>query len=250
MEPRGTSAWDLYQRLAAEQSVPAELTRLKPMLADAFVRAGKAILVGDVRTDNIADKVEDFRKAGQMLTLERTLAPASDEVAGLEKLSAAQALVALQFYDEAEKALAQLRAARLAAVENALGIVYAGKLDDFQAERAFKRAIEIDPNWAAPHYNLALLYRSQKNDAALSELETAGRLAPENAVVQTAIGDEYFARQEWQRAVEAYRKAVTTSPADSALRTKLGHALYSQGLRDEANREYQRASELNSKKPF
>ena len=102
-----------------------------------------------------------------MLARARTLAPDNGDVSALEKLSAAEALISLQFYDEAERALAPLQSAKLAAVENALGLVYQGKLDTWRAERAFKRASELDSKWAAPHYNLALLYRSQQNQAAL-----------------------------------------------------------------------------------
>jgi Flp pilus assembly protein TadD len=63
------------------------------------------------------------------------------------------------------------------------------------------------------------------------------------------VGDEYFAREKWADSAEWYRKAIEASPLDSALRTKLGHALYSSGLREEANREYKKALELRSKQP-
>ncbi|HTG16599.1 MAG TPA: tetratricopeptide repeat protein, partial [Blastocatellia bacterium] len=69
---------------------------------------------------------------------------------------------------------------KLAAIENAMGLVYQGKLDLFRAERALKRAIELNPKWAAPHYNLALVYRSQQNEQALLELEAAATLDPSN----------------------------------------------------------------------
>jgi hypothetical protein len=36
-------------------------------------------------------------------------------------------------------------------------------------------------------------------------------------------------------------------PSDDTLHTKLGHALFSQGLQEEANREYQKARELRGK---
>jgi tetratricopeptide (TPR) repeat protein len=155
----------------------------------------------------------------------------------------------LQFYDEAERALAPLQTAKLAAVENALGLVHQGKLDTWRAERAFKRACEIDPKWAAPHYNLALLYRSQQNQAALGEFEAAASNDQSNVNLLVALGDEYFARQQWKQAGDAFRKAAALKPSDDNLYTKLGHALYSQGLHDEANREYQKAQELRRKRP-
>ncbi len=249
IEPRNASAWDLYQRMLSEPGAAADAARLKPALAEALTAQGRAIVSGDVRGDNISDKVDDFKRAGQMLVRARTLTPDNGDIGALEKLSAAEALISLQFYDEAERALAPLQTAKLAAVENALGLVYQGKLDTWRAERAFKRASEIDSKWAAPHYNLALLYRSQQNQAALGEFEAAASSDQSNVNLLTALGDEYFTRQQWKQAAEAFRKAVALKPSDDNLHTKLGHALYSQGLQDEANREYEKARELRRKQP-
>src|SRR5262249_34289378 len=149
----------------------------------------------------------------------------------LEKLSAAEALIALQFYDEAERALSQVP--QSAASENASGILYTGKLDYWKAERAYKNAIEMEPNWFAPHYNLGLLYRAQKNEAALAAFERAAASNEKSMAAWLALGDEHFSQNHWQQAAEAYRKAVALKPDDDSLHTKLGHALYSQGLRDE-----------------
>jgi tetratricopeptide (TPR) repeat protein/uncharacterized caspase-like protein len=249
IEPRNASAWDLYQQLASDPVTAADAARLKPVLTAALAGQGRVIVSGDVRVDNISDKVDEFKRAGQMLARARTLTPDNGDVSALEKLSAAEALIALQFYDEAERALGQLQTAKLAAVENALGLVYQGKLDTFRAERAFKRAIELDGKWAAPHYNLALLYRSQQNQASLSELEAAASLDSSNVNLLAALGEEYFTRQQWKQATETFRKAVALKPSDDNLHTKLGHALYSQGQQDEANREYQKAQELRGKRP-
>ncbi|HKP14313.1 MAG TPA: tetratricopeptide repeat protein, partial [Blastocatellia bacterium] len=244
LEPKNASAWDWYQKLAADPSTAADAARLRPALADALVAEGRAIVAGPVCSDSIADRVDDFRRAGQMLARARSLKADNQEISVLEKLSAAQALIALQFYEEAERALTPLQAVKMAAVENAMGLVHQGKLDSFRAERAFKRAIEMEPTWAAPHYNLALLYRSQQSEGALAELEQAASLDAKNPGLLVALGDEYFSRQQWPRAAESYRKAIALNPNDDALHTKLGHALYSQGLQTDANREYQRAREL------
>jgi tetratricopeptide (TPR) repeat protein len=248
IEPKSASAWDIYQRLS-QQGAASDLGRLKPMLADALMKSGLGIIRGDVRADNISEKVDEFRRAGQLFSRARQLSPESGEMATYEKLSAAQALVALQFYDEAERALAQLQAAKLAAVENTLGLIYAGKLDAWRAERAFTRAVEMEPDWAAPHYNLALHHKGRNDEAALTEFERAAALDPKNASFITALGDEYFGRQQWKQAADAYAKAIALKPADDALHTKLGHALYSQGLREQADREYQKARELRAKQP-
>jgi tetratricopeptide (TPR) repeat protein len=247
VEPKSASAWDLYQRLASDQGAQADVARLKPMLADALASYGRAIVGGDVRADNISDKVDEFKRAGQVLARARTLMPENQEVAAYEKVSAAQALIALQFYDEAERSLSQVQSVKLACIENAMGLVYQGKLENYRAERAFKRAAELDRKWATPHYNLALIYRTQQPDESISELEQAATLDPSNPIFLVTLGDEYFTRQQWQRAADAFRKAIALKPADDALHTKLGHALYSQGLQQEANREYQKARELRGR---
>jgi tetratricopeptide (TPR) repeat protein/uncharacterized caspase-like protein len=245
VEPKGNCAWDTYQQLTQQPSLAAEAARLKSRLAEALFNNGRAVISTDVRSDNIADKVDDFKRAGQMLAKARMLTPERTEIIALEKLCAAAALVSLQFFDEAEKALTQLP--KMAVTENALGIVYAGKLDSWKAERAFKNATEMDSLAAAPHYNLGLLYRSQKNEAALAEFEKAAELDAKNYAAFLAVGDEYFSLSKWQPSAEAYRKAVALRPYDDNLYTKLGHALFSQGLREEANKAYQKAKELRSK---
>jgi tetratricopeptide (TPR) repeat protein/uncharacterized caspase-like protein len=245
IEPKGNSAWDTYQQLNQQPAFAADAARLRSRLAEALFNTGKGIVSSDLRSDNITDKVDDFKRAGQMFARAKTLAPEKTEIAALEKLSAAAALISLQFYDEAEKALLQLP--KMAATENALGIIFVGKLDNWKAERAFKNAIELETLAAAPHYNLGLLYRSQKNEAALAEFEKAAELDAKNYAAFLAVGDEYFSQNKWPQAVEAFRKAVALRPYDDNLHTKLGHALYSQGLRDEANKEYQKAKELRSK---
>jgi Flp pilus assembly protein TadD len=201
-----------------------------------------------VRADNVSDLVDDFKRAGQMFVRARSLSSQDSEISAMEKLGAAEALIALQFYDEAERALGTLQTVKLAAIENAFGLVHQGKLDTFRAERAFQRAIELNPKWGAPHYNLALLYRGQQNELALAELESAAALDSSNSAIVVALGDEYFARGQWQRAAETFRKAVVLRPADDNLHTKLGHALYSQGLKDDADREYEKARQIRGKR--
>ncbi|HTG16600.1 MAG TPA: caspase family protein [Blastocatellia bacterium] len=99
IEPRNASAWDLYQKLGSEPGAAAETARLKPMLANALVDAGRGIVAGDVRGDNVSDLVDDFKRAGQMFVRARSLVGQDTELATLEKVGAAEALIALQFYD-------------------------------------------------------------------------------------------------------------------------------------------------------
>ena len=247
VEPAGNSAWDLYQRLVREAPTDPEIPRFRSVLAGELLKSGKSIVTSDVRADNVSNRVDDFRRAGQLLQRARSLQPDNAEAAALEKLGAAQALIALQFFDEAERALLSMQGTSNAFVENALGLVYRGKFDDWRAERAFKNSISLAPEWSAPHFNLAHLYLSQKKDEAIAEFEKAVSLDPQNAVFHAALGDIHFEKQRWESAIGAYRKAVTLRPDDSALHMKLGHSLYSHGLKDEADKEYQKARQLGAR---
>jgi len=160
--PAGSNAWDLYQKLSVVEPPAKEMPQLKSRLMEGLLVRSKAIVLGDVRTDNISSNVDELKMAGQMLTRLQRLQPDNPEISKLQKLSAAEALVSLQFYDEAAKALELIRTPPAGAVENALGLTALGQLSDFEAERHFKRAIELEPNWAAPHYNLACCTGTRK----------------------------------------------------------------------------------------
>ena len=69
----------------------------------------------------------------------------------------------------------------------------------FAPSAHIKRAIEIDPKWAAPHYNLALVYRSQQKQDSLAELEAAVLLDPNNVSVVAGLAEEYFTRQQFRQ---------------------------------------------------
>src|ERR1041384_1650918 len=102
LEPKSASAWEIYTRLASDPAAAREAARLKPRLAEALINEGRLICGGDVRSDNVSDKVDEFKRAGQMLVRARSLSGNADDLAVLEKLSASEALISLQFYDEAE----------------------------------------------------------------------------------------------------------------------------------------------------
>lgn len=88
----------------------------------------------------------------------------------------------LDFVDKPEKALKLAETAALtfpdsAMSYNLLGWSYAGLHDDEKAEKNLKKAIELDPNLAAAHYNLGNLYQQQNRDQmALDAFQSAYHL--------------------------------------------------------------------------
>ena len=77
------------------------------------------------------------------------------------------------------------------------------------AEREFKRAIELNPNYATGHqwYGIFLTNRGQFAEAKL-ELERAEQLDPLSLIIVTETGEPYYFGREYDKAVEHYRKAV------------------------------------------
>ncbi|MGH9828533.1 MAG: tetratricopeptide repeat protein, partial [Blastocatellia bacterium] len=247
VEPAGYSAWDIYQKLNRVEPYPAQMADLRSGLVEALLKQSTQILSADATLDMVSVHMDDFKLAGRMLGALREIDSSQPNLPLLQKLAAVDALIALQFYDEAEQSLGPLKDSPSASVQNSFGLMYKGQYDDWRAERSFKRATELDPKWATPHYNLGLIYEAQNKPEALTEFEQAGTLDPSNARFQEALGDEYFHGQQWAKAADSYRKAIASNPGFDALHTKLGHALYSEGLRDEADKEYKRALELSGK---
>jgi len=76
-----------------------------------------------------------------------------------------------------------------------------------EAEAAYRQAIEADPRWSVPHYNLALLFKYQCRwqDALVANRNAVERDGSDTdawwnlGIAATALGDWHTARQAWFR---------------------------------------------------
>jgi protein O-GlcNAc transferase len=137
--------------------------------------------------------------------------------------------------------------------EDRIGFLYAvsGQQDD--AATHFRKAIQLNANYAGAHYHLGvLLWLAKDQDHALAELQTAARQNPKSFDYRYRLGAAYAEKGEndkavpelkaavaldanhpeaWQQlgvsemrtsnlaaAVDAYSKAVALSPLDNATR--------------------------------
>lgn len=113
---------------------------------------------------------------------------------------------------EAQRALAQERPFD-SAVLNDLGnlLTLSGELGE--AEAAYRRAIEAEPDKATAHFNLALLlHRIGDRAGALAELDRVVEILPDNAWAHYQRGVLLQAAGRRQQAVEAYARALSLDP--------------------------------------
>jgi Flp pilus assembly protein TadD len=117
----------------------------------------------------------------------------------------------------------------------------------------FRRAVELDPDFALAHARLGTAY-SNVNDTANARLETARAYALRDKVSELErlyIEARYFTTVEpdEHKAIEAYRVTLATYPNDYASRVNLAILLRSQGELDEAISLLQEAARLAPEEP-
>jgi tetratricopeptide (TPR) repeat protein len=104
---------------------------------------------------------------------------------------------------------------------NLLGKVYGAKKDYKQAEKAFQRAVDIQPMWPEPNNNLARLYLSQgKQKEAVEKFEAALKNNPaspdafygENPTAYLSLGFIYQQNREDEKAIQIYERALERNP--------------------------------------
>jgi tetratricopeptide (TPR) repeat protein len=127
------------------------------------------------------------------------------------------------------------------------------------------RALALDPRAGAVHYQMGLAYRAIGNRSAAEEhLKQRGDAAPIRpsdplidalpGLLQTGAayltrGVEALERREWPVAIENLRKAEELSPGDTGIRLNLGTALFLNGDRAGARREFEAAVRLSPDLP-
>jgi len=78
------------------------------------------------------------------------------------------------------------------------------------AAAALARAVELDPELADAHFNLAVVERRRgRPDAAIAELKRVIELVPDDADAYVRLGLLYYDRKAYGEAIQAYARAAT-----------------------------------------
>ena len=126
-------------------------------------------------------------------------------------------------------------------------VLYAYDLDFDVSAREFRRAIELNPNYATAHHWLGIgpLIRSGRFDEAIVEGKRAVELDPLSLINNADLGNDYFLARRYDEAIEQVRKTLEMDPGFYSAYIALGQALEMKGARDAAIEEYQKARALN-----
>src|SRR5205809_7077229 len=120
-------------------------------------------------------------------------------------------------------------------------ILYAYDLDFDVSVREFRRAIELNPNYATAHHWLGIgpLIRSGRFDEAIVEGKRAVELDPLSLINNADLGNDYFLARRYDEAIEQVRKTLEMDPGFYSAYIALGQAVEMKGARDAAIEEYQ-----------
>lgn len=114
------------------------------------------------------------------------------------------------------------------------------------AERDFKRAIEINPNYALPHEMYAhLLSNLGRHEEALAESSRALELDPLSLISNAIRGQMLFFAGKYDDAVAHLQKAIDVEPNFWISHLTLGKVYERKKMYQQAITEFQRASDLS-----
>lgn len=133
---------------------------------------------------------------------------------------------------------------------NSLGLLQSSRDANGEAEKAYLKAIELDPQDPVPHANLSILYLDQSRmKEAKREIDTALAVDPSFDIALLARGRYYLQTGERDKALEDLLAASTANPAHSQSQLMLAAAHYEKGDRLPFQQALENADRLDKNDP-
>jgi len=119
--------------------------------------------------------------------------------------------------------------------------------DRSAAERAFKRAIVLDPGFEeARHLYGIFLFHWSRTDEAEAELTRTLEIDPLLAAAHHTFGRLHLSMRRPDQAITHLREALTLEPMFSLAHSQLGHAYLQKGMSAEAITEFEAGARIGS----
>ena len=136
----------------------------------------------------------------------------------------------------------------LAEAHASLGLISTNHLWDFEAgERQYKRAIELNPNYApAYHWYAVMLFYSRKYQESMEMIQRAAELDPNSHVIRQGVGMALLGLGRTAEALRLFRKVAEENPNFVAVHYWLAVACLIAGKFPMAIEEAEKEVELDS----
>jgi Tfp pilus assembly protein PilF len=133
----------------------------------------------------------------------------------------------------------------LAEAHTSLAAAYEYEWDGANAEREYRRAIALGPNYAmAHHWYAAFLITRARIDEAIAETNRALELDPLSLIINTALGRAYLCARNYDKAIEQLRMTLELDASFAEAHFQLALAYEQKGMYEDAIKEHQRAIDL------
>jgi len=115
-----------------------------------------------------------------------------------------------------------------------------------EAEREFKRAIELNPNYATTYHMFGFYYAlMERYDEAIFILKKAMELDPISLGINTDLGVIYYYARHYDQAIKLYQKTLEMDSGFVRAYVTLGSAFGQKGMYQEAIDMIQKALEIS-----
>jgi len=113
-------------------------------------------------------------------------------------------------------------------------------------EREYRRAIELNPNYATAHqWYFAFLFFMKRRAEAMREIQRAQQLDPLSPIISGAAADPYFYARQYEQAIRGFRNTISLFPEFAPAYQALGAACVVNGTYQEAILAYQKLRSLS-----
>ncbi|HJQ22818.1 MAG TPA: FlgO family outer membrane protein [Blastocatellia bacterium] len=107
------------------------------------------------------------------------------------------------------------------------------------AEDEYRKALALDPNYAAAHHRLGVqLAAMSRTDEAISELQRAQALDPLSLIVNALLGFTYYQARQYDQAIAQLKKTIEMDKHFPPAHEILAHIFAEKGMEGEAFAEF------------